>query len=167
MTRSRIALALSVALLGSAALTACKKDAPAPAPPVATAPVPAPVPPVAPQPTPAVPSVSVTAVELGNAIGEDKRVLAPSTTFAKTDTIHAAVATTASDLAMPSTGRLTARWTYQDGQQVSETSQDYRFTGSGMTVFQISKPDGWPTGRYKVEILLDGTLVQTREFEVK
>jgi hypothetical protein len=41
------------------------------------------------------------------------------------------------------------------------------FTGNGVTDFQISKPDGWPTGKYKVEVSLDGAAVQSREFEVK
>ncbi len=38
---------------------------------------------------------------------------------------------------------------------------------NGVTDFLINRPDPWPTGRYKVEIMLDGALVQTREFEVK
>ncbi|HST44679.1 MAG TPA: hypothetical protein VLK29_05575, partial [Luteimonas sp.] len=149
------------------ALAGCSKDTPAPTPvpPVATAPAPAPVP--APAPTPPAPAVTVTTVDLGNAVGDDKRVTTPATTFAKTDTIHASVATTAVDAAAPSTGKLTARWTYQDGQLVDELSQDYSFTGTGTTTFQVSNPDGWPLGKYKLEILLDGTLVQTREFEVK
>ena len=41
------------------------------------------------------------------------------------------------------------------------------FAGDGVTDFQISKPSGWPTGKYKVEISLDGSVVQTREFDVK
>ena len=41
------------------------------------------------------------------------------------------------------------------------------FAGDGVTDCQISKPDGWPTGKYKVEIMLDGNVVQTREFEVR
>ena len=65
-------------------------------------------------------------------------------------------------------GKLTAKWTHLDSDQVvHEESRDLTLAGDGVTSFQISKPDGWPTGRYKVEVMLDGTLVQTREFDVR
>ena len=64
-------------------------------------------------------------------------------------------------------GKLAAKWTFQDGQTVHEDSRDLNLTGDGVTAFQISKPDGWPTGKYKVEVSLDGSVVQTREFDVK
>ena len=80
--------ALAAALLATLALAGCKKDEPAPPPPVATpAPAPAPAPPQA----PAAPVVSVTSVDLGNAIGADNRVTTPATTFAPNDTIAADV----------------------------------------------------------------------------
>lgn len=169
MIRTKLTCALAIALLGSLAVAGCKKDAPAPAAPVATAPAPAPVaaPAPPPAPTPAPAAVTVTTVDLGNAVGDDKRITTPATSFATTDTIHASVATSATDPSTASTGKLTARWTYQDGQLVDELSQDYNFTGTGSTTFQVSNPDGWPVGKYKLEVLLDGTLVQTREFEVK
>ena len=156
--------ALAAALLATLALAGCKKDEPAPPPPVATpAPAPAPAPPQA----PASPVVSVTSVDLGNAIGADNRVTTPATTFAPNDTIYASVATTSSDPASPQRGQLTARWTYEGNQAVDETSQDFDFTGTGATAFKVSKPDGWPTGNYRVEILYDGEVVQTRDFEVR
>ncbi|QDW66773.1 hypothetical protein [Luteimonas granuli] len=163
MTRNAITPALTAALLGTLALAGCRKEEPAPPPPAAApAPAPAPAPPAA---TPA-PAVTVTSVDLGNAVDAGNRVTMPSTTFASTDTIHASVTTSSSDPA-PQTGRLTARWTYEDGQLVDETSRDFAFTGTGTTAFQVSKPDGWPTGRYRVEILHDGEVVQTRDFEVR
>jgi hypothetical protein len=36
-----------------------------------------------------------------------------------------------------------------------------------VTTFHISKPDGWPAGSYKVEISLDGTVVDSRDFTVQ
>ncbi len=164
MTRTRLDLALAAALLGTLALAGCNRDAPAPAPPPAAEPAPAPT---APAPAPQAQAVTVTAVDLGNAVGADNRVTAPATSFAKTDTIHATVATSASDPATPANGTLTARWTYQDGQLVDELSQDYQFTGTGHTTFQVSNPDGWPAGTYKLEVLMDGQVVQTREFSVQ
>ena len=163
MNRNTITTVAAAALLGTLALAGCKKDAPTP--PATTEPTPAPAP-TTPPPAPA-PAVTVTGVDLGNAVGADNKVATPMTAFGKTDTIHASVATSAADPAQPAAGKLTARWTYQDGQLVDELSQDFSFTGTGNTAFQISNPDGWPTGKYKVEILLDGNVVQTREFEVK
>jgi hypothetical protein len=36
-----------------------------------------------------------------------------------------------------------------------------------VTEFHISKPGGWPKGKYKVEILLNGVAAETEDFEVK
>ncbi|MBJ6981905.1 hypothetical protein [Luteimonas sp. MC1572] len=164
MMRTPIHAALAAALLGTLALAGCKKDEPAVVtpPPAAPAPTPAPMP----APAPAA-AVSVTSVDLGTAVDANNRVTAPATTFARGDTIHASVATTSSDPAMPQRGQLTARWSFEDGQLVDELSRDFDFTGTGNTAFQVSKPDGWPVGRYKVEILLNGAVVQTREYEVR
>ncbi len=157
------------ALLGTVALAGCKKDAPdTPAPeasPPATAPS-AGAPMAGGSTAPAAPVV-VTTVDLGNAVGAGKHVEVPMTVFGRNDTIHASVGTRVTDGAAPTRSKLTARWTYQDGQVVDELSQDYSFTGSDNTMFQISNPDGWPTGTYKLEILLDDNVVQTRQFEVR
>lgn len=163
MKINRLHMAVLAALLGSAALVGCKKkEEPAPPPPVATEPAPA----ETPAPMPA--SASVSSVDLGNAVGADMRVTAPMTTFAPKDTIHAAVATTTSDPAASVPGKLGVKWTHVDSNQtVNEESKDITFTGDGVTDFQISKPGGWPTGKYKVEVSLDGNVVQTREFEVR
>lgn len=137
---------------------ACGKSEPPPAP-RATAP-----PPAAPiTPPPAAPAVTVTTVELGNQIGADKRVTQQITSFAPKDTIYATVVTNGS----ASSATLTAKWTYQDGQVVNESSQTIAPTGPAATEFHISKPDGWPAGTYKVEVSLNGRSTGTKEFEVK
>ena len=163
MKINRLHMAVLAAMLGSAALVGCKKkEEPAPPPSAETAPAPAPAP--APMPT----TASVNSVDLGNAVGADMRVTAPMTSFAPKDTIIAAVATGTSDPAASVAGKLGAKWTHVDSSQVvHEETKDVTFAGDGVTDFQINKPDGWPTGKYKVEISLDGAVVQTREFEVK
>jgi hypothetical protein len=136
---------------------ACGKSEPPPAP-RATAPPAAPM-----TPPPAAPAVTVTTIELGNQIGADKRVTQQMTSFAPKDTIYATVVTNGS---APS-ATLTAKWTYQDGQVVNESTQTIAPTGPAATEFQISKPDGWPAGTYKVEVSLNGRSTGTKEFEVK
>lgn len=164
--QSRLAQALLVALFGAAALAGCKKDEPAAVtPPPATEP--APLPPTTPAPAPAA-TASVTGIDLGNAVGADMRVATPMSTFAAGDTIHASVATSTSDAMASVPAALGIKWTHLDSNQVvHEETKQVDLSGAGATDFQISKPDGWPTGRYKVEVSLDGAVVQSREFEVR
>lgn len=161
-TPNRLHRAVLAVLIGSVALVGCKKnDAPAPMPPVAneTAPMPQAAP---------VATASVKGIDLGNAVGPDMRVTAPMTTFAPTDTIYAAVSTDTMDPAASVASTLGVKWTHIDSNQiVHEESKELVLAGDGVTDFQISRPDPWPTGRYKVEIMMDGNLLQTREFEVR
>jgi hypothetical protein len=165
MTRKTLNIAIAAALLGTLALVGCKKgqDEAAMTPPPATT-EPAPMPEQAPAPAS---SASVTAVDLGNSIGADMKVATPSTSFAPTDTIYASVATSTSDPAASVPGTLSATWTFEDGQVVNEESKSVNLTGAGNTEFHIAKPDGFPAGSYKVEISLDGNVVQSKDFSVK
>ena len=97
--------------------------------------------------------VQVVDVDLGNAIGADKRVTAETDDFKPTETVYAVVSTQGTATNTP----LTARWTFQDGQTVEETTQNISVSGPAVTEFHVSK----------VEILLNGASVQTKEFEVK
>ncbi|MFC5570871.1 hypothetical protein ACFPN1_12450 [Lysobacter yangpyeongensis] len=164
MNRHRIPHALLLAVLGAVALVGCKKkEEPAPVastPPAATTPTPAPA------PMPA--TATVTSVDLGNAVGADMKIGTPMTSFAPKDTIYVSIGTSTSDPAASVPGKLGVKWTHVDSNQtVNEESRDLNLTGMGNTEFHIAKPDGWPKGKYKVEVSLDGNVVQSREFEVK
>jgi hypothetical protein len=108
-------------------------------------------------------AVRVSDVKLGRAIGADKRLTEETDDFRPTDVIYAVVETQGSG----SPAALQARWTYEDGQVVDEASQNISAAGGDFTEFHISKPSGWPKGKYKVEILLDGQPADTEDFEVK
>jgi len=154
-TRNWTIVALASGLIVVAG--ACKKtEAPPPQPTV---------PPTAPQvkvaPTVPVP-FKVVAVDLGKQIGADKKVVEPVTAFSPTDTFYASVAS----VGVAPKVDLKARWTFEDGQLVDESSQTIAPTGPTVTEFHIAKPSGWPTGKYKVEISADGTVVATKEFAV-
>ena len=135
-----------VATLAGAAV-ACKK---APPPPPAA-------------PPPAAVPVSVSGVSLGKAVGADKSVAQAVTTFGTKDTIYASVATTGTS----ASATLTAVWTFQTGQVVKTDSQSIAPTGPAHTEFHISKPSGWPVGKYKVSISLNGAPAGGQDFEVK
>lgn len=166
MIRNRLQYAIAAALFASLALVGCKKkeEAAVTPPPASTEPA-APVAP-APAPAPAA-TATVTSVDLGSAVGPDKKVTTPTATFKPTDTIYVSVATATSDPTASVPARLGAKWTFQDGQTVKDDSADATLTGTGNTTFSINSPNGFPAGKYKVEISLDGAVVQTRDFEVK
>ena len=107
--------------------------------------------------------VSVTGVELGRSIGGDKRVTDKTDQFKPNDVIYATVLTSGAS----SNASLKARWTYEDGQVVDESEQAIAPTGETVTEFHIAKPDGWPAGKYKVEVFLNGSSTQTMDFQVK
>lgn len=145
--RLGVACVLGALVLGAG----CKKQQPPPA---------APPPPV--NPERAVTGVKVTEVQLGKALGADKSVTEPLTSFAPKDTIFASVVTEGSATA----AELTARWSFQDGQMVNETKRSIAPGAKEVTEFSIQKPDGWPAGTYKVEILLDGKPADSKTFTV-
>jgi hypothetical protein len=124
-----------------------------------TPPPPAAAPP--PPPPPVAAGISVSSVELGTAIDANKRVTAPVEVFKPQDVVYASVTTTGS---APS-ATLVARFTYEDGQVVEEFTQ--QLGGAGVTEFHMSKPDGWPTGTYRLDVMLDGANAATRTFTVK
>jgi hypothetical protein len=109
--------------------------------------------------------VSITDVDLGSAIGTDKRVMNDDDTdeFRPSDTIYAVVSTEGA----ASGATLMARWTYEDGQPVDESTQSITPNGPAVTEFHISKPDGLPVGKYHVEIFLNGDSKEKKDFEVK
>jgi hypothetical protein len=108
-------------------------------------------------------SLRVADTELGRALGSDKRVTNETDEFRPSDTIYASVATEGT----AANATLTARWTYEDGQVVDSTSRMIAPTGNAITEFHISKPSGWPKGKYTLHVLLDGREVATKDFRVQ
>ncbi len=149
-------IALAVLCAG---LAGCgKKDEPPPPP------APAPKTEAPPPAVQAPAGVSVVTIDLGKSIGADKKVSAPATTFAKSDTIYAVVETTGSGSAT-----LKAKWTYHKGDQtapVAESTLTITASGPAVSEFHVSKPDGWPAGDYQVEISVDGKPAGSKKFNV-
>jgi hypothetical protein len=110
------------------------------------------------------PSLRVSDLSLGKSIGADKKIKDGEGSFSPRDTIYASVTTNGS---APS-ATLVARWMFQDGQLVQEQQQTVAPTGGdAVTEFHISKPSGWPKGKYTLHVLLNGAQVQAKDFEVK
>jgi hypothetical protein len=138
-------------------LSSCSREqAAAPTPPPSAPPA-APAPPPAPQP------FRVARIDLGPSVDANKRVTDPTAVFKPADTIYASVVTEGQS---PSVTIL-AKWTYEDGQAVSQGSQTIAPTGPAATEFHISRPSGWPPGRYQVEIVANGASAGVQSFEVR
>jgi hypothetical protein len=107
--------------------------------------------------------VRVSQVDLGRSLTADKTINDKTDSFKPNDTIYASILT---EGAAP-TATLKAQWTYQDGQAVKESTQTIAPTGDARTEFHISKPDGWPIGKYKLEVSVNGSSAATKDFEVQ
>jgi len=111
-------------------------------------------------------SFRVATLSLGSAIDAGYAVTAPATRFAAdTPVIYASVATTG----RTSNATLGARWRYLEGQGVlvNELSQTVATDGPAVTTFEVQNPNRWPTGKYNVQISLNGKPVTSREFEIE
>ena len=108
-------------------------------------------------------SVRVTDLTLGRSVGGDKAVTDRTDSFKPNDTIYASVATEGS----AQSATLRAKWSFEDGQLVDESTQTIAPTSQARTEFHISKPDGFPAGKYSVAVSLNGTPAGTKDFEVK
>jgi hypothetical protein len=115
---------------------------------------------LAPPPAPA--PLRVTAIELGNALNAQKHVAQPTTKFSPGDTLYVSVVTEGTS---PS-ATLGAKWTYGGTTLIKQDTQTIATTGSAATEFHAAKPGGWPSGKYRVEISVDGSPGGVKEFEV-
>ena len=155
MNRNHLHLVTATALVAILAIAGCKKEEP-----VAIAP-----PQVAAPKAPA--TLSIVGVDLGTSVGENMKLNAAMTTFGPMDTIIAAVATATSDPAASVSAKLGVKWTDKDGKVFNDESKAAKFTGNTVTDFRVANPAGYPAGKYKIEILLNDNVVQSKDFEVK
>jgi hypothetical protein len=108
-------------------------------------------------------AASISEIQVGRRLTSDKRVAESTTSFSPRDTIYAVAVTQGSS----PNATVTARWTYEDGGQVvKEDSRTIAPSGTEATEFHISKPSGWPKGKYRVTLSLGGS-TESKDFEVK
>jgi hypothetical protein len=100
-------------------------------------------------------------LQLGRSINPDGTVGSHTTVFKTRDTIYASVLTKNSGA-----GTIGVRWTFA-GRLVGEPSKPVRYKGAAATEFHLANSGGFPLGEYKVEALIDGTVVGSRTFHVE
>lgn len=154
--------ALIAALLGSVALVGCKKkeeSTDSNAAPAATAPAE----PAAPAPMTEAAAVSVSAVTVGKTAAADKSV-ATTALFAPKDDVIVSVKTDGA----ANNVTVGAKLTYQDGQVAGEQNATLNTSGAESTNVTFKNAKGWPAGKYRAEVTVDGKAAGTpQEFEVK
>ncbi|HVF39545.1 MAG TPA: hypothetical protein VM939_06560 [Gemmatimonadaceae bacterium] len=117
-----------------------------------------------PAPTPSATAIRVSEIEVGKGLNADKTLGDATNDFGVRDTVYVVVKTDGAATA----AKLDAKWTFQSGQTVSESSQTISPTGGeARHEFHLQKASAWPKGDYKVEILLDGVSAGTKDFNIK
>ncbi len=105
--------------------------------------------------------ITVDTIQIGRSLNADQSVASQTTTFGPGETIYVSALNNARG-----EGTISVRW-YMGQQLLSEREKQVKFQGAGATEFNISSASGFPEGAYRVEVLLDGTLVGTRNFDVR
>lgn len=167
MKKSSISTAVLAALLATVALAGCKKKedtADNNAQPAATAPAaPAPMTEAAPQPMTAATGVTVSTVTVGKTAAADKTVTSAAL-FAPKDDIIVSIRTDGS----ADNANVAAKLTFQNGQVAGEQNQVVNTTGAETTNISFKNANGWPAGKYRAEVTVDGKAAGSpQEFEVK
>ena len=167
MKKSSISTAVLAALLATVALAGCKKKedtADNNAQPAAMTPAaPAPMTEAAPQPMTAATGVTVSTVTVGKTAAADKTVTSAAL-FAPKDDIIVSIRTDGS----ANNANVAAKLTFQNGQVAGEQNQVVNTTGAETTNISFKNANGWPAGKYRAEVTVDGKAAGSpQEFEVK
>jgi hypothetical protein len=108
--------------------------------------------------------IRISDIQVGKAVGSDKKVGSQTTSFGVRDTMYVAVVTDGA----AKDAKITTKWTFNDKQVVKESTQTISPTGGEtVTEFHVDKKSAWPKGKYKVEVMLNGASSGTKDLEVK
>jgi hypothetical protein len=86
----------------------------------------------------------------------------PAQRFAPDDTVIVYVVTQGSAAGADLRARVA-----HEGKVLVDQSTQFAPTGTTVTQFAASWPEGWPAGAYRVELLLDGAAAGQAEFKVE
>lgn len=104
--------------------------------------------------------ITVDTIQVGRSLNADQSIASQATTFKPNETVYVSALNGARGY-----GTISVKW-YMGQQMLSEREKKVDFSGAGATEFNISSATGFPEGDYRVEVLLDGTLVGSRNFNV-
>lgn len=104
--------------------------------------------------------ITIDTIQIGRSLNADQSIASQTTTFKPNETVYVSALNSARGF-----GTISVRW-YMGQQLLSEREKQVKFQGAGATEFNISTAAGFPEGDYRVEVLLNGELVGTRNFNV-
>ena len=107
------------------------------------------------------PPLRVATLQLGTRLNGDNTIGTHTTRFKPDDRIFAAVLTE-----QTGASTIAARWTFNN-QMVSEEARKVSYKGQAATAFEFKSASEFPVGDYKVDILVDGQPVASRDFRVE
>ena len=106
----------------------------------------------------------VEALTMASKVDEGNNPANSTTTFSKTDTIWAVADITGTGIGTP----VESRWFHvTSNQQINSNTVTTTSAGEHRLPFFISKPDGWPTGDYRVDIYINGNMLKSQTFQVQ
>jgi hypothetical protein len=107
---------------------------------------------------------TVSALTMASKVDGGNNPTNSTTTFSKTDTIWAVADINGTAVGTP----VEARWYHTtSNQQINSNTVTATSAGEHRLPFFISKPDGWPTGDYRVDILINGNVMKSSTFQVQ
>ena len=108
--------------------------------------------------------IRVSDIQVGKAVGADKRIGNQTTDFGVRDTIYVAVITDGAAKDASITTGLTFNGKAAASQVVATLSPA---GGTTATEFHFAKKSAWPAGKYTVNVMLNGASAGTKDIEVK
>jgi hypothetical protein len=103
----------------------------------------------------------VKTLQLGKSLNPDNSVGIHTTRFKPDDTIYVSLLSDE-----PGEGTVAVKWMF-GGQVVSEAKKDVSYMRPAATEFHLQNSGGFPTGEYRVDILINGQPAGSREFRVE
>ena len=107
--------------------------------------------------------VALDAVDLGRGLDVDKSIKDLTSSFKPQDTVCASIRISGS----ANSGLVRALWTDEKGQTVQDDTRIITPSRSEVVGLQVTPPNGWAGGRYRLDVYLDDKLAATRTFTVE
>ena len=105
--------------------------------------------------------LKIATLQLGKTLNTDNSVGTITSRFKPDDTIYVSLLSDE-----PGEGTVTVKWMF-GGQVVSEAKRDVSYMRPAATEFHLQNSGGFPTGEYRVDILINGQPAGSREFRVE
>ena len=104
--------------------------------------------------------ITIDTIQIGRSLNADQSVASQTTTFKPNETVYVSALNNARGY-----GTISVKW-YMGQQLLSERQKQVKLQCAGATEFNISSATGFPLGDYSVEVIVNGTSIGTRKFNV-